>query len=249
MFQMPVYVVSVKTFTDRHEHIKKQAKQHGLNLQFIWEHDAIELSPESESKFAKNAMPIKSMSCVMKHLEAQRKLLETNHDIALVLEDDALLFEDFARKLSEILILIEGKNTPWLVFLGGMDNSLDARFFKSERLTLIESPITTAEAYLINRSGCKLRLSWLENHPIAKPADHLLKELDMRLGITQFRVSSPFVTQGSITGRFATALDSSREKKPAWYLNLRYRWNRLRKQYLPRLLSRFEALCLKNLTK
>ena len=241
MFRIPVYVVSAKIFTDRQQLIRKQAEQYGLNLQFIWEYDATELSREIKSKFALNAMPIKSMSCVLKHLEAQRKLLESEHDVALVLEDDVLLFDDFANKLSETLILIREKNTPWLVFLGGMDNSLDSRFFKSERLTLIESPLTTAEAYLINRAGCELRLSWLESHKITKPADHLLKELDMRLGVTQFRVSSPFVTQGSITGRFTTTLDSSRAKKPAWYLNLRYQWNRFRKQYLPRLTLRIKA--------
>ena len=241
MFQIPVYVVSAKLFTDRHRFIRKQAEQHGLNLQFIWEYDPTEISREIKSTFASNAMPIKSMSCVLKHLEAQKKLLESDHNMALVLEDDALLFDDFAKKLSETLILLREKNMPWLVFLGGMDNSLDYRFFESERLTLIESPITTAEAYLINRAGCELRLSWLESHKITKPADHLLKELDMRLGVAQFRVSSPFVAQGSITGRFATALDSSRANKPAWYLNLRYRCNRFRKQYLPRLAFRFKV--------
>lgn len=240
MLQMPVYVVSVKSFTDRHELLQQQAKQHRLHLHFIWEHDADDLSLEDLSEVTLDAMPLKSISCAFKHLEAQRKLLETDHDIALVLEDDVLLFDDFSQRLSEVLTLVEEKDEPWLVFLGGMDNSLDSRFFDDDRLTLIESPITTAEAYLINRSGCELRLKWLDCNAIVKPADHLLKELDMLLGISQFRVSIPFVTQGSITGLFSTSLDSSRGKKPSWYLSARYRWNRWRKQVFPRMVSDFK---------
>ena len=242
MLQMPVYVVSVKSFTDRHELIKQQAKQHGLNLQFIWEHDADELSLDDLPKRTLKAMPLKSISCALKHLEAQRKLLETEHDIALVLEDDVLLFDDFAKRLSETLTLVEEKNMPWLVFLGGMDNSLDSRFFDNDQLMLIESPITTAEAYLINRAGCELRLTWLNSNAVEKPADHLFKELDTILGISQFRVSIPFVTQGSITGLFSTSLDSSRGKKPSWYLSVRYRWNRWRNQVFPRMVSHWKKL-------
>ena len=240
MLPIPVYVVSVKSFTDRHELLKRQAKQHGLRLQFIWEHDADDLSLDDLSKVRWRAMPLKSISCALKHLEAQRKLLETDHDIALVLEDDVLLFDDFGKRLLETLALVEELCKPWLVFLGGMDNSLDSRFFVNDRLRLIESPITTAEAYLINRSGCELRLKWLDCNTIPKPADHLLKELDMLLGISQFRVSIPFVTQGSITGLFPTSLDSSRGKKPSWYLSARYRWNRWRKQVFPRMVSDFK---------
>jgi glycosyl transferase, family 25 len=243
-FQLPVFVVSAKTFVDRHASIMRQAAYHGLSPDFIWKHDVDELDESACSRVEPNAMPKPSMSCVLKHLEAQKKLLSTSRDVCLVLEDDALLFNDFASKLDETLEAAKKLQGPWLIFLGGTDNRLDKRFFGHNELKLIESPVTTIEAYLINREGCELRMRWLESHLVDKPADHFLKELDIRLGITQYRVSVPFVSQGSITGDFATSLDSSRKNKPGWYLRLRFRWNRYRKQILPRLISRLKAFII-----
>lgn len=171
----------------------------------------------------------------MKHIEAQRKLLESDSNWCLVLEDDALLPPDFSQKMESVLSLIKAVNEPCLVFLGGTDNRLDSRFFECDSMSLIESPMTTAEAYLLNRKGCEIRLKWLDNHQIDKPADHYLKSLDKKLGITQFRVSEPFVSQGSITGIFRTSLDSSRAKHGVRYLQIKFMWNRLRKQTLPRM--------------
>lgn len=232
--QLPVYVVSVESFVDRHALIRQQAAQHGLNVDFIWSFDAEHLTDQERSMCVEGALPVKSMSCVLKHVEAQRCLVSTSHDIALILEDDALLNDDFAVKLRSTIDLANNLSGPWLIFLGGMDNELDARFFESAEFRLIESPLTTAEAYLVNRQGCLARLDWLSKNLISLPADHFIKHLDQSLNIPHFRVSDPFVTQGSITGLFTTALDASRAKKPSWYLSTRFRWNRFRKQTLPK---------------
>ena len=153
-------------------------------------------------------------------------------------EDDALLFEDFLERLPAIKNNLPHNSEPALIFLGGADNKLDPRFLKaSDQNTLIESPITTTEAFWTNAEACRLRLDLLATQPIDLPFDHLLQSLDKQLGIIQYRPAVPAATQGSITGVFDTKLDESRGKRPAWFLKLRYLWNRFRRQTLPRWFS------------
>lgn len=226
---------------DRHSVIREQARRYGLNVEFIWDYDVESITDQDRARCDQEMLPEKSMSCVLKHIEAQRRLVASGHSIALILEDDAIFSESFDSKLQETLVLAQGLRGAWLIFLGGMDNKLDPRFFQDDRFKLIESPLTTAEAYLVNRKGCIARLDWLSNNLISKPADHFLTYLDGALKIPHYRVSTPFVTQGSITGLFPTSLDASRRGKPSWYLAARYRWNRIRKQKFPLLWSRIKA--------
>ena len=70
---LTTYVVTVKTFKDRHSHICVQAERHNLKLQFIWDYDADTLSTEDIARVDAEKLPPKSISTVLKHIEAQRK--------------------------------------------------------------------------------------------------------------------------------------------------------------------------------
>jgi hypothetical protein len=158
--------------------------------------------------------------------------------MALVLEDDVLLFRGFVESVSQIVAATQKLRPGWLVFLGGADNKLDDRFFDSKKLELIDHPISTAEAYLIDRVGAEARLAYLEGKKIDLPADHQLRAIDEYLGISQFWSSEPLATQGSITGLFKTSLDKSRAKRSLLFLAIKFQWNRWRRQVLPKLLRR-----------
>jgi GR25 family glycosyltransferase involved in LPS biosynthesis len=231
---LPVYVVSVTTFEERHRHMNAQSEKYGLNLEYIWRFDADSLTDVDIARVEREALPIPSISAVLKHLEAQSLLVSRKQPVCLVLEDDAILFEGFAEKLERTLHIAKTLEPGWLIFLGGADNSIDVRFLNSREFRLIEQPISTAEAYIIDFEGCRRRLLWLQRNAIDRPADHFLKVLDHQLGNTQYWVSSPAATQGSITGRFRTTLDASRAKHGRVYLLLRYWYNRVRKQLIPR---------------
>lgn len=236
MFQ--TYVVSVKSFTDRHEYIEQIARRFGFSFEYVWRYDADELTESDLSRVSSSLSP-KSASNVLKHLYAQELFLKTEHEIALILEDDVVLFDSFFDELNRIIDMTKYLPPGWLIFLGGADNKLDPRFFKSDKQFLVEAPLTTAEAYLLDRRGCELRSIWLDSHLIDRQADHQLKLIDHNLGLTQYCVAHPIATQGSITGLFTTSLDSSRSKHSALFLNCKYKFNRLRRQIVPRLLTRF----------
>jgi GR25 family glycosyltransferase involved in LPS biosynthesis len=233
--ELPIYVVSVTTFEDRHRHMNAQATKYGLNLEYIWPFDADALTDVDMARVKEDALPRPSVSAVLKHLEAQTRQVDREQPVCLVLEDDAILFDGFVEKLERTLQLAKALDPGWLIFLGGADNHIDARFLESKALRLIEQPISTAEAYLLDLEGCRRRLGWFDENLIRLPADHLLKAMDEALGIRHYWASEPLATQGSITGRFRTALDSSRGKHSRIYLLMRYWYNRFRKQIVPRI--------------
>ena len=236
--ELPIYVISVKSFTDRHKHIEKLSKSFEFQFEYVFDYDADELT-ESDWERVEPDMNPKSVSNTLKHIEAQRLLIASGRKAGLVLEDDVILFDGFMDNLSRTLELLSQEKDGWLVFLGGADNKIDSRFTESAELRLIENPISTAEAYLIDVVGCVKRQEWFSSHVIDRQADHQLKLIDQSLGIPHFWTSIPLATQGSITGQFSTALDQSRAKHGPLFLGLKYRWNCWRRQAVPRFFGKF----------
>lgn len=235
---LTTYVVTVKTFKDRHSHICVQAERHNLKLQFIWDYDADTLSTEDIARVDAEKLPPKSISTVLKHIEAQRKLVASGDRFALVLEDDAVLFPEFSATINRILTSEHLPSEPFLLFAGGADNKVTEAFLKAKPTDLVKHPLSTAEAYIIERSAAERRLEWCSENRIDKPADHFLTWIDQRLGITQYWTGVPLATQGSITGQFKTSLDASRAKHSPLFLRLKYHYNRWRRQTLPRIFAR-----------
>ena len=228
----PVLVLTVRGFKARQQRIRQVFGDANIDFEFIFEFDPNELDESVKSKFGN--LPAPSISCLCKHIEAQRIIVTRKYERALVVEDDCIFFNNYLSRLRKILEYSQSLSPGWLIFLGGGDNALDERFFRADSdIDLIESPITTAEAYLLDYEGCARRLKWLEKNAISLPADHLLKELDHRLGIKQFRPARALGTQGSISGLDKTALDGSRSKHSLIYLRAKFFWNRARRQNIP----------------
>ena len=234
--RIEIYVISVKAFRERHAHIDALANKMGFKFEYVFEFDADALGPSDLAR-VDLGLSLASASNVLKHVSVQEKFLASCSDIALVLEDDVLLADNFFDELLKVLTQARLLTPGWLIFLGGADNKQDVRFHRARELSLIPQELTTAEAYLIDRAGSAKRVEWLRGGAlITRQADHQLKLIDRELGITQYTVSKPLATQGSITGLFKTSLDSSRSKHGKMYLRLRFEYNRLRRQRIPRLI-------------
>ena len=67
-----VYVLSVKKFKDRIQHIQKQAERLGIEFEFIFQHDADEINPDIDHYyFGENPTLAKPQrSLVLKHIES-----------------------------------------------------------------------------------------------------------------------------------------------------------------------------------
>jgi len=240
-FNFPVYVISVRSYTDRQKSITNQMNRLGINFEFIFDKDPEKISKHDLTKFNQNRLKIGAISCVLKHINAWKKFAKSDSNLALILEDDIIFKKDFLENLEIILKQISDMHPSFLAFLGGMDNRFDGRFFNNSKISLIKYPISTTEAYIIDKESNFKRLDWVKNNKIEHAADHLIKKIDNELSISQYRVSKPMVFQGSLSGIFYSELDDSRSKHSRVYIFLRFYWGVLRKQYLPRFFYKLKS--------
>jgi glycosyl transferase family 25 len=237
-----VYVLTVKTFTERIAHMRSELGRHGIAFEFVLEHDAGELQPETiAAMFAPSRMRAAHQSLVLKHIAAWRDAVAKRHRRILVLEDDAVLARDFAPRFDEAMQAAERLPPGWLVYLGGADAKVPDRYFLSEG-PLIPLAIATTEGYATDAAAMHRRLAWLGEHRIAQPADHLIKSMDAALGIPQYWLRPPIVEQGSVTGIFPSVLDSSRRKHSRAYNVFRNRWSKFQRHRLRAWLAHARAI-------
>ena len=63
---IPIYVISVKSFTERHKHIEQMAQRFGFLFEYVWKYDADELN-ETDLSRVRDSLAPKSASNVLKH--------------------------------------------------------------------------------------------------------------------------------------------------------------------------------------
>lgn len=227
-------MLSVKTFRDRIRHIESELGRHGIAFEWIFEHDADELTPgQIDAVFAPSDMKRGHQSLVLKHIETWKRCVERGYRRVLVFEDDAVLARDFERVFALAMDEADRVDRPYMVYLGCGDNRyvVGARDAPTMLLTPgIDLPAT--DATVLDRRAAELRLAYVAARKVARPADWLMREADAAMGITQFWLREPVVEQGSMSGRFMSVLDDKRTGRGRGWYWLRFRWDRWRRRTL-----------------
>ena len=237
-----VYVLTVKTFTQRIAHVRQELARHGIAFELVLEHDVPELGADLQrERFSAPDMTPGQQSLMLKHIAAWRRALGKGQRRILVFEDDVLLAPDFASRFDGAMRAADQLAPGWLVFLGGADTKVPDRYFLAAG-PLVPLPIATAEGYVTDRAAIEKRLAWTARGRIDLPADLFLRRLDAELGIAQFWVRPPLVEQGSVVGLFDSALDANRQKHSHAYNVLRNRWNKFQRHRLRGWLVRARAM-------
>jgi glycosyl transferase family 25 len=92
-----VFVLSVRSFSDRIEHMRAEMARHDIEFEFVFEFDANAIPPAVvEETFGPSDLGRAQQSLVLKHLHVQRQCVERGLERVLVFEDDAVLDPDFA---------------------------------------------------------------------------------------------------------------------------------------------------------
>lgn len=238
-----VYVLSVRSFTDRIEHIRQEMARHAIPFEFIFEHDIPELSKEDLERYfpAACAINLPQQSLVLKHIKAWRHCVENGFERVLVFEDDVFLHSDFTTLLNRALQAEKLPKQGYLLFLGGADTRVPKEYFL-ERGPVFQNPIATADGYVTDAVACARRLDWIAQHKANLPADHLLKHVDAQCGTAQYWTTTALVQQGSVFGSFTSTLDNRRQQHSNFFNNVRYQWKIFQRRTLPgfivRLLNR-----------
>lgn len=228
-----VYVLSVRSFTDRIEHIESELAKHSVPFEFIFDYDIPDITQKDLEIFSTSNMRIQHQSLVLKNIAVWKRMQSENLGRVLVLEDDALLNSDFLVELKKILKAADQLDPGYLVFLGGADTKLPKNFLNS-RTNLIQRRMTTADGFIIDRCIADKRLEWLKTNTIAMPADGLMCKIDTDVNMPHFWPKKSIIQQASCTGKFKTTLDDSRLKHSLLYVRLRYKWQKFKNQSLKR---------------
>lgn len=222
---LPTYVVHAKSLKARKRHIERQMKAAGLSFEWITDCDPGEITPEIDAAvFAADCdMPLAAKSCALKHVEAFRRIAAGDAGMAMVLEDDAVFDGGFAARLAAILS--EAATLPGLfsIQLGAGANYYTPAERLEPRRSLYEGPhVRHTEAYIVGRHEAAAYLDWIARHKLSREIDHGLDVMNRELGIAVFWAEPPPVIQGSITGRFRSAITyKSRLRSAAGF-----RWKR-----------------------
>lgn len=206
----PIFVISLKG-SPRRGVISQRLNGLKLNFSFIDGINGKTLSEEEKTavdyefyptKFAATRpLTIGEIGCAMSHLLIYKMMLEKNIDKAIILEDDAIVSQEFESIVKDSLKKAPLK-TEILFYEHGKAKS---HFFKRSlvegyRMVRYRSPsknskrtITRATAYLITKKGASKLLQ--HAYPIRMPADYLTGALQLT-GINAYGVEPPCVFRG-----------------------------------------------------
>lgn len=225
-----VYVLSVKSFKDRINHIKNEMDLYGIPFQFIFDYDIPQLSENIIQKnFAQSTLSLAQKSLVLKHIHAWKDALKNDYKYILIFEDDVILDKNFHKKLEIIIQAIKSLPKNFLIFLGGADTKVPDYFFLTPK-PLVKLQLSTTEAYIVDQESIKKRLLYLKKHKISLPSDFLIIKIDRENKTQHYWPKEPLAEQGSVTGKFITKLDRHRLKHSQVFNILRYRWNKLQRR-------------------
>lgn len=104
---MHAYVVNLARSLDRRAHITRELQKTSVNYQIVTAVDGRELDMADAALIdpsfaARGIFPEGSAGCSLSHLSIYRKIIEDGLDVALILEDDAILPADLDKLAEEV---------------------------------------------------------------------------------------------------------------------------------------------------
>lgn len=174
---IPVYVLNLARATDRRVSITNHLSRSGIQFEFIEAIDGNTLSPEELNTLLpeQNRYAPGVIGCYLSHLKAYKTIIDRKIEIALILEDDALLNDNFTTAIKNGLI-----NTSFDFCLLDSDRvsenipvyyDIDSKQIIFPGFYAYKTNVAPAllHAYLVTNQGAAKRLACAL--PIMKPID------------------------------------------------------------------------------
>jgi glycosyl transferase family 25 len=208
---MKTYIIHVSDATEREAHIKSQIENKKLNYQFINDGDKKDLSESILNKYFKGPLHQRSAaaSCAYKHILAYENMIANNIDLALVLEDDIFLSDDFTDLLNKAILEIRQRNLKnFIVSLE--DSSLQyVRGSERKKNQLLYKNIygRMTGAYLVDLVAVIKMMNEIEKNKCGDNIDWFHNRSSEKGMINMYWIHPTIATQGSLTGSIASLID------------------------------------------
>ena len=220
---MKTYIIHYTPLYERKEHILKELKQYSINPEFITEFDKEYIDINHLSLFNTKLVTYSEISYFYKQLYCYLKIKNENINLALILDDDCVLNDNFTENLrlymsklpqdwdicyiSDICNFHIGENI--------IKNNIPNVFLKSNEHEVLNGVLshgsTRGPAYLITNNAAKKILNKfndikINKDIIDKPHDHWLNDVFHEMNFKIYWAEPTIVTGGSEKGIFATSL-------------------------------------------
>lgn len=214
---MQTCIIHVSTNVQRGKHILKEIEKIGNRFIFINDGDVKDLTPAILDQYFTGELMHRcsaATSCAYKHLLVYNRLIASNEDIVLILEDDIQLYRNFGEKLNAAVQELETRKLyNYIVSLE--DSSLryvpSSQRRKGQLLYPMSYQRTTA-AYIIDRAGAESLLRECKQHKMDLPID-MYHDYCIQNNIIQMYWRQPAIAcQKTLNGTFKSLIDGDSKK-------------------------------------
>jgi GR25 family glycosyltransferase involved in LPS biosynthesis len=200
---MKIYITHYTPLADRKQDIIKQLTNAGITeYEFIETYDKEALTNKDIEKFAN--IRLSEASLFLKHYEIFKKNKDTN-DIIVVLEDDAILVENFKEHLANYIELLKTKT--WDVAFTGECCNIHAKNIVQGQIFYDWPGSRGTCMYILNAGVCKkLYDIFNQENKIVLAIDHWFNLIGKKYGLKYFLSEPTLVYQGSELGLYKSAI-------------------------------------------
>lgn len=197
---MKYFITHYTPLLDRKQNIIKLLENANIiDYEFIETYDREKLNKIEIEKFSQ--IKLSEISLFLKHIEIFKKEI---YDIVIVLEDDAILVDNFKEKLDSYLNELE--TMEWDIVFSG--ECCDLHHKKESNKIFYESTGSRGTCmYILNKGVCK-KLNDIVNKEkqIIKPIDHWFNDMKLKYNLKYYWSEPTLVFQGSETGIFKSVI-------------------------------------------
>lgn len=211
---IPTYIIHVSTAHERRTHMDNViSKNHCLNPDFILEGDIKDLSQAVLQKyFSENDMLPAQVSCAYKHILAYEKIIANKNEVAIILEDDIILDENFCRTIQHIINEVTHRKIEnFIISLEDSNMKLvkGSEVIKGQFLyKKMECRFTGAS--LMDYKAAQSLLHKIKSKPLNIPIDWYHNECAKNEDINIYWSYPTIATQGSTMGLTKTLIGTKR---------------------------------------
>jgi hypothetical protein len=210
---MHIFVIHYTPLVERKKNILEQFKKQNIHdYEFVEIYDR-EYIPRQLTRLFSTKLRDSLVSLICKHLHASNKI-SLKYDYALILEDDAILCDQFLDKLDFMMKQLPSDFDAFFIGRGcnlyvpyAEQHAGNFVYLKNNEIGHwgIHGSSRCTEAFVLSKKAATQIVNTRFDH-VDLPYDFLLNDLFRKYNMRVYWSEPALVTQGTITGKFSTSL-------------------------------------------